>query len=103
MQDSQTSDKMARSPSRFKYGLAIVVAALVIGGLFSSGVRDRLEAQTAVKRETAELAVTAVSVVRPQRLSPKQEVVLPGNVQPYNNSPIYARTNGYVKHWYVDI
>jgi RND family efflux transporter MFP subunit len=103
MGDSQLSDKAARSPSRLKYWLGVIFAVLVIAGLLASGIRARLEAETAVKRETAEIAVTPVSIVRPQHLSPKQEVVLPGNVQPYYNSPIYARTNGYVKHWYVDI
>jgi RND family efflux transporter MFP subunit len=103
MQRSQTSGQAARSPSRLKYWLAAGIAVLVIAGLFTSGVLVRLRAETAVNRETAELAMPPVSVVRPQRLSPKQDVVLPGNVQPYYNSPIYARTNGYVKRWHVDI
>jgi RND family efflux transporter MFP subunit len=103
MQRSQTSGQAARSPSRLKYWLAAGIAVLVIAGLFTSGVLVRLRAETAVNRETAELAMTPVSVVRPQRLSPKQDVMLPGNVQPYYNSPIYARTNGYVKRWHVDI
>jgi RND family efflux transporter MFP subunit len=103
MRASQTSDKTARPPSRFKYWLGLILAVLVISALLASGIRARLTAETAVQRETAEIAVTPVSVVRPQCLSPKQEVVLPGNVQPYYNSPIYARTNGYVKRWYVDI
>lgn len=103
MAGSQISEKAARSPSRLKYWLAAVIAVLGIAGLFTSGVRARLEAQTAVKRETAQIAVTPVSIVRPQHLSPKQDIVLPGNVQPYYNSPVYARTNGYVKRWYVDI
>jgi RND family efflux transporter MFP subunit len=75
----------------------------MIAGVLASGIRARLNAETAVKRETAEIAVTPVSTVQAQHLSPKQEVVLPGNVQPYYNSPVYARTNGYVKRWYVDI
>jgi RND family efflux transporter MFP subunit len=103
MQGSQTSDHAARSPSRVKYWLASVIAALVIGGLFASGILVRLRAETAVNRETAETAVVPVSIVKPQRLAPKQDVTLPGNVQPYYNSPIYARTNGYVKRWHVDI
>jgi RND family efflux transporter MFP subunit len=103
MQGSQTSDQAARSRSRLKYWLAVVIAVLVIGGLFASGILVRLRAETAVNRETAETAVIPVSIVKPQRLAPKQDVTLPGNVQPYYNSPIYARTNGYVKRWHVDI
>jgi RND family efflux transporter MFP subunit len=103
MGDSQTSEKAVGSPSRLKYWLGAVITVLMIAGLLASGIRARLNAETAVKRETAEIAVTPVSIVQPQHLSPKQEVVLPGNVQPYYNSPIYARTSGYVKRWYVDI
>jgi RND family efflux transporter MFP subunit len=103
MGGSQQSDKAARSQPWLKYSLAVVIAVLVIAGILTSGIRARLRAETAVNRETADNAVTPVSIIRPQRLSPTQDVVLPGNVQPYYNSPIYARTNGYVKRWYVDI
>jgi RND family efflux transporter MFP subunit len=44
-----------------------------------------------------------VSVVSPKRTTPAEEIILPGNVQPYISSPIYARTNGYLKKWYFDI
>jgi RND family efflux transporter MFP subunit len=44
-----------------------------------------------------------VSVVSPKRTAPAQEVILPGNVQPFITSPIYARTNGYLRKWYFDI
>src|SRR5258705_10435645 len=53
--------------------------------------------------ETADLAVPTVSVVAPKRAAPSQEIVLPGNVQPYIMSPVFARTNGYLEHWYFDI
>ena len=44
-----------------------------------------------------------MSVVSPKRTTPAEEIILPGNVQPYISSPIYARTNGYLKKWYFDI
>jgi RND family efflux transporter MFP subunit len=53
--------------------------------------------------ETAQVARQAVSVVSPKRTAPAQEIILPGNVQPFIASPIYSRTNGYLKKWYVDI
>jgi multidrug efflux pump subunit AcrA (membrane-fusion protein) len=49
------------------------------------------------------VARQAVSVVLPKRTAPTQEIILPGNVQPFIASPIYCRTNGYLKKWYVDI
>jgi len=44
-----------------------------------------------------------VSVILPTRAAPAQEIILPGNVQPFSSSPIYSRTNGYLRKWYVDI
>ena len=44
-----------------------------------------------------------MSVVSPKRTAPADEIILPGNVQPFITSPIYARTNGYLKKWYFDI
>jgi NodT family efflux transporter outer membrane factor (OMF) lipoprotein len=49
------------------------------------------------------MAVPSVSVAQPKQTEPAQEVVLPGNIQPYISSPIYARTDGYLKKWYFDI
>ncbi len=44
-----------------------------------------------------------MSVVSPKQTAPAQEIILPGNVQPFITSPIYSRTNGYLKKWYFDI
>jgi RND family efflux transporter MFP subunit len=49
------------------------------------------------------MAVPAVVVIQPKRTAPAQEIVLPANVQAFADAPIYARTNGYLKGWYVDI
>ena len=49
------------------------------------------------------MAVPTVAVVQPKRSAPAQEIVLPANVQAFADAPIYARTNGYLKRWYVDI
>ncbi len=42
-------------------------------------------------------------VAKPQKGSPTEEVILPGNIFAFVDSPIYARTNGYLKKWYFDI
>ena len=44
-----------------------------------------------------------VDVIQPKQGAPHQEIVLPGNIQAFTDAPIYARTNGYLKKWYVDI
>jgi RND family efflux transporter MFP subunit len=81
--------------------LAVVLAA--IAALLGSGIRSRVKAAATLRTETVQAALPAVSVVSPKRTTPADEVILPGNVQPYISSPIYARTNGYLKKWYFDI
>jgi RND family efflux transporter MFP subunit len=48
-------------------------------------------------------AVPSVAVVHPTAEKPDEELVLPGTLQAYVESPIYARTNGYLLRWYKDI
>ncbi len=87
--------------NRHWFVLAIVliaVATLLIWGIWS-----RVSASATLRAETAQAALTAVSVVSPKQTAPAQEIILPGNVQPFITSPIYARTNGYLRKWYVDI
>jgi RND family efflux transporter MFP subunit len=52
---------------------------------------------------TAQMAVPSVSVVKPKLAAPTDEIILPGSIQPFISSPIYSRTDGYLKKWYFDI
>jgi RND family efflux transporter MFP subunit len=83
--------------------LGLAVTLIVAAALLVSGILARVRARTALKAETAQVALTAVSVVSPKQTAPAEEIILPGNVQPFITSPIYARTNGYLKKWYFDI
>jgi RND family efflux transporter MFP subunit len=83
--------------------LGLAIALIAAAALLVSGILSRVKARTTLKAETAQVALTAVSVVSPKQTAPAQEIILPGNVQPYITSPIYARTNGYLKKWYFDI
>jgi len=86
-----------------KRWLGLVVALLVMAVLLMSGIWSRVRARTALDAETARVAVPAVSVVSPKQTAPAEEIILPGNVQPFITSPIYSRTNGYLQKWYFDI
>ena len=86
-----------------KSWLVLTITVIVVAALLASGIWSRVKARTTLKAETAQVALTAVSVVSPKPSVPTQEIILPGNVQPFITSPIYARTNGYLKKWYVDI
>ena len=86
-----------------KHWLALSIALIAVVALLVSGIWSRVKARTALKKVTDQSAVTAVSVVSPKATTPTDELILPGNVQPFITSPIYARTNGYLKKWYYDI
>jgi RND family efflux transporter MFP subunit len=86
-------------------GLVVLLAAgaIALGFFIYSGIRGRLEAASTLQRTTEEAAVTDVVVVHPKQDPPTEVITLPGGTQPYINSPIYARTNGYLVNWFHDI
>jgi RND family efflux transporter MFP subunit len=83
--------------------LIAALLGLVVIWVLASGIRSRVRAATTLERVTAQMAVPSVAVVVPKHTAPAQEIILPGNIQPFITSPIYARTDGYLKKWYFDI
>jgi RND family efflux transporter MFP subunit len=80
------------------------IAVIVAGGLIAArGIADRGHAMTELARETREQAVSTVIVTTPSRGAASEEVALPGNIQPYTEAAIYARTTGYLKTRFADI
>jgi len=79
-------------------GIAVLVASVLITGIWS-----RVKAQADLRTVTAQIAVPSVSVVQPTPAAPADELILPGSIQPFISSPVYARTDGYLKKWYFDI
>ena len=73
--------------------------ALVLEGW----ILRRTQADTVLARRTQELAPPTVSIALPKAGAPVDSFILPGNVTAFTDSPIYARTNGYLTHWYFDI
>jgi RND family efflux transporter MFP subunit len=86
-----------------RYWLIAVVTLLVVSGVLFFGIRSRLQDEAKLRTVVAQTSVPSVSVVLPKSAAPAQEIILPGNVQPFISSPIYARTDGYLKKWYFDI
>jgi RND family efflux transporter MFP subunit len=68
-----------------------------------SGIRSRALAEAKLVRVTDAAAVPSVNVVFPKAGSASEEIALPGNTEPYIDTPIYARTSGYLQKWYFDI
>jgi RND family efflux transporter MFP subunit len=92
-----------RKSSPARTAVILLIAAVVVGLLVMSGIVPRLRSRKALAAETNELAAPTVLVTQPKRGALSQEIVLPGNIQAFVDAPIYARTNGYLKHWYFDI
>lgn len=81
--------------------VAIALAVLLLAGaltLISRAGRER-----ALAKETELETIPTVAVVHPQPEASDQELVLPGSLLAYEESPIYARTSGYLVRWYKDI
>ncbi|MFI5109897.1 MAG: efflux RND transporter periplasmic adaptor subunit [Terriglobales bacterium] len=108
MDEKQTNREAAGTPApkpgrpAHHYWIAII-AALTVVGLIVSGILPRIQARASLHRETREMAIASVTVIHPTRAPASSEIVLPANVQAFIDAPIYARTNGYLKKWYVDI
>ena len=89
------------SPRRAVLIVLLVVVVLAISGAFS--LLSRIRAGHALAKENEVDAVASVTVVHPKAEKPDEELVLPASLQAYEESPIFARTNGYLLHWYKDI
>jgi multidrug efflux pump subunit AcrA (membrane-fusion protein) len=83
----------------------LVAAILAVVFLVAAvvGLASRFSERRALAKETETLAITTVGVIHPRVEPPLQELVLPSTLQAYIESPIYARTNGYLLKWYRDI
>jgi RND family efflux transporter MFP subunit len=84
----------------------IVLAVIVCAGfaiLIYSGIRSRTEAEKRLAQNVKSSLIPLVSVIHPKGGAAAQEIELPGNTQAFTEAPIYARTTGYLKQWYLDI
>jgi len=82
--------------------IVMIAGVLVLTGLLGIGLIPRLQTQKA-NADVARDNRPIVSVIPAMRGNAATEVSLPGTLLPYQETPIYARTNGYVKRWLVDI
>jgi membrane fusion protein, multidrug efflux system len=81
--------------------VGVLLVILLIAGALTLWAHASHE--RALAKETERETVPTVAVVYPQSEKPDEDLVLPGSLQAYVESPIYARTNGYLLQWYRDI
>jgi len=85
---------------------ALIVVGVALCVLLLAGavtLLSRASHERALAKETELESIPTVVVVHPQPEAPDQELVLPGSLLAYEESPIYARTSGYLVRWYRDI
>ena len=101
---STTAKPAAPAPAKSKlwiWVICVVVILLAIG--IVDGIHSRVAADQALTTVATQSSIPSVRVTYPQIGQKIQKIDLPGNVQAFYDTPIYARTSGYLQHWYVDI
>ncbi|MDF7810017.1 efflux RND transporter periplasmic adaptor subunit [Hymenobacter sp. YC55] len=94
-----------KSSGKRRFWVVILLIALVFGGLFLLGLLPRLKANKAREQETtaAANATPVVSMQAAQAAPDTVRVELPANTVSNHETYLFARTNGFVQAWYVDI
>lgn len=78
--------------------IAFGIAIVVVLGILSRSAADR-----ALVHDTQTSAIMDVQIVHPAGTTSSDEIALPGDTQAFVDTPIYARTSGYLKSWTSDI
>ena len=99
-------DDHEKKPAQVSVRTAVVfllVLLLIAVVIVVAGIVPRVRARTTLKNDTDSVAAPDVVIEKPQNGTPDQEIIVPGNMYAYTDSPIYARTSGYLDKWYFDI
>ncbi len=94
-------DGPRRGPGALLRWFLILFVIFLVLGVYA--ISQRSVEHKALAQQTEQMAVPYVSVIHATPINTDSDMVLPGNLKPYVESPIYARTNGYLKKWYKDI
>lgn len=97
-------DDTRRAPLSSAKAITLIVVGLIVAVVLAVlGIVPRLRATKTLRQQTIANAAPNVIVAKPTRGKPEDTLLLPGALQAYIDSPIYARTSGYLVHWYFDI
>ena len=83
-----------------KIAVMVAIAFAVLG---ARAIWDRSAHANALEKTASESAQQYVTAVKPKAGPADQTVKLPGTLMGVTESPIYARSTGYIAHWYKDI
>ena len=94
----------SRSPvSRRKLGIFGILAVMAALTLVVGGIRAREDSSVKLREWTDNQAIPSVAVIFPDQRVLNATIDLPGRLEAYYRAPIFARVNGYLKSWSVDI
>ena len=96
----ESGERTPKKSSLFLVFFLIVVVLVIVGAIVMLERRSQFQA---LAEDTQKLAVPTVAVIHPTSEGQAEDLVLPSTLQAYVESPIYARTNGYLVKWYHDI
>ena len=88
-------------PRSLRITVVVVVVLVAIGVVLR--LLGHFHDEHTLAETTRTDAVPTVAVTHPSVSGVTSELQLPGNTQAFDDTPIYARTNGYLKRWFVDI
>jgi RND family efflux transporter MFP subunit len=94
--------RTVQPPRASKARLVSAIALLVAVGIAIAGILARRYQESEVTQWTADQAVPVVATITPKQGVSGQQIVLPGDIEAWNEAPIYARVSGYLKTWYFD-
>src|SRR5580692_5041798 len=91
-----TSAPAPTRDSRWRPIVVGTILALCVAYAVFEGIESRVEAKTELRKVAINSAVPSVNVVHPKGGTEAEEIELPGNTQAFTDTPIYARTSGYI-------
>jgi RND family efflux transporter MFP subunit len=80
-----------------------ILCAVALVAAIAWGLHVRAANEETLAHASQAAAILSVNVVHPVEGSKADDLALPGSVQAFTDTPIYSRTNGYLKKWYFDI
>jgi RND family efflux transporter MFP subunit len=102
--ESQQTQSDQPKPLSGKWALVLIFAGLALATVIAVlGILPRLQARDDLQKQTDALAPPDVLTAKPAQGQTNHELLLPGALQAYVDSAVYARTSGYLRKWYVDI
>jgi multidrug efflux pump subunit AcrA (membrane-fusion protein) len=101
----RTESGERRPRSRFKLAMLALLGLLLFAGLLIIGVLPRIKRQKKITEasQAVKEATPLVSVTTAREAPATSGLELPGNIESLQTASISARTNGYLRCWYVDI